>query len=153
MSFSALYAQLSPTCVESNTKIKGVIWMKTFKIKENDYFGNVIIRPKDVTPEFLISLSRLLKKKYCSADSMVINIYDNKNSLNHGWEIYNRNENEVRERAIYTLDKKSNQEFIKYSTKLGLPLSQTIDLASPKRQSEPEKESEKDGAWPTILRF
>lgn len=132
MSFSAVYAQHSPTCAETNKKIKGVIWASVFKIRANEYFGNLIIRPKDVTPEFLISLSQSLKKKYCSADSLVVNIYDNKGSLNHGWEIYNRDENEVRERAIYTLDKKSDQEFIKYSPKLGLPLSQTIDLASMK---------------------
>ena len=62
MSFSAVYAQHSPTCAETNKKIKGVIWASVFKIRANEYFGNLIIRPKDVTPEFLISLSQSLMK-------------------------------------------------------------------------------------------
>lgn len=123
------YGQSGLECKNTNKKIKGYVWARIFEDKENAYYGNIVIKPKHVTPQFLIKISQSIKTKYCPAESIIINFYDNKDSLNHGWEIYNNDVKEARARAVYILDRSSGREFIRYSTRLGSPLDQTIDLS------------------------
>ncbi len=84
--------------------------------KPDHFSGNVLVRPKDITPSFLTKLTKTIKAKYCNAVFVNVAIFDDSGLMDFGWEIYNKAQDDrPRERGHYTFDKVNGIDRIEYS--------------------------------------
>ncbi len=130
-----VYTQVNGTG-KCKSSVKGGKYQKSeiahWQNEPKKFSGNVLIKPQNVNREFLIKLAKRLKAEYCMAEYFTVNIYDDSDSMNFGWEIYNQSENKIiRHRATYTFDITAGINEIEYSTKKGNPTNENkIDLNS-----------------------
>jgi hypothetical protein len=89
--------------------------------RQMDYFGFVLVRPKDINEDFLLALASRLKAEYCHATTLQVVIFYSKKYANPlSIEDLAQSKGEtILMRGFYTFDRESGRDKLEFSKRLG----------------------------------
>ncbi len=99
------------------------------------YFGYILIRPSEVSKEFLLKLATRLKVEYCNAEKLQVVIFDKKEYANsNSLRDYAASKGKIiLMRGFYNFDTITGVDALEFSTKFGNPTTEVqLDLTKDK---------------------
>ncbi len=89
----------------------------------------IVVKPKNITSEYLYKLAKRLKSEYCYEEKLIVSIFDNKKYANiDSLKVKKGDKNYLR--GSYSFDNSSKKEYLSFSSKLGNPADE-IKLVLP----------------------
>ena len=95
---------------------------------------DVVVKPKNFTKEYMTKFANRIKTEYCSDDVITLQIFDNEASVRKWYGDFREGVKTAdgERRGMYYLNRKTGEETIEYSTKLGNPINEVrIELSAP----------------------
>lgn len=92
----------------------------------NNFYGYVLVKPKDVNRQFLVRLAKRLNSEYCKAERFQVVIFDEGKYANpvSMQELVASKGKIVRMRGFYSFDRKSGENRLEFSTARGHPTTE-----------------------------